>query len=182
MPLVIILNGPSSAGKSALARALQAEARRPLLHVEMDAFLAMLPESLQDHAETFRYRSDGPPNAPRVEIDTGPTGARLLQAIWAAAGALAGTGFDLVLDMVLTGWRPPDLAAAFPGHRVVLVRVTAPLAVLAAREAARPDRMPGMARAQLGLVDRGLAYDATADTADETPAELARSLAARFGL
>ena len=40
---VVLLNGAGSAGKSSIARALQAIAGRPLLHVQMDAFFDMLP-------------------------------------------------------------------------------------------------------------------------------------------
>jgi chloramphenicol 3-O phosphotransferase len=42
---VILLNGVGSAGKSSIARALQDITREPFLHVEMDAFLDMLPAS-----------------------------------------------------------------------------------------------------------------------------------------
>ncbi|GHD58475.1 hypothetical protein GCM10017083_41490 [Thalassobaculum fulvum] len=40
---IVLLNGAGSAGKSSIARALQAIAATPLLHMQMDAFLEMLP-------------------------------------------------------------------------------------------------------------------------------------------
>lgn len=52
---ILLLNGAGSAGKTSIAKALQAITREPYLHVAMDAFLDMLPEVYQDHAESFRY-------------------------------------------------------------------------------------------------------------------------------
>ncbi|MEZ5911499.1 MAG: hypothetical protein R3D84_04070 [Paracoccaceae bacterium] len=49
----MLLNGPGSAGKSTLARAVQALARGPVLHLEMDRYVEMLPDRFQDHGETF---------------------------------------------------------------------------------------------------------------------------------
>ena len=45
---IAVLNGIGSVGKSSIARALQAIASQPMLHVQMDAFLDMLPAALQD--------------------------------------------------------------------------------------------------------------------------------------
>ncbi|RUX39342.1 chloramphenicol phosphotransferase, partial [Mesorhizobium sp. M4A.F.Ca.ET.050.02.1.1] len=45
---IVPLNEVGSAGKSSIARALQATTAKPFLHVPMDAFLEMLPEALQD--------------------------------------------------------------------------------------------------------------------------------------
>lgn len=42
MPRIIILNGAGSAGKSSIAKALQAITNEPFLHVAMDDFLDIL--------------------------------------------------------------------------------------------------------------------------------------------
>ena len=43
MSRVVLLNGVSSVGKGSVAQALQRIASRPMLHVQMDAFLEMMP-------------------------------------------------------------------------------------------------------------------------------------------
>jgi len=53
---IVLLNGVGSAGKSSIAKALQAITVEPFLHVQMDAFLKMLPEPLQEHAPGLRLR------------------------------------------------------------------------------------------------------------------------------
>jgi chloramphenicol 3-O phosphotransferase len=47
---VIVLNGVSSAGKSSLARALQAITWPPFLHAQLDVFTQMLPLSFKTRA------------------------------------------------------------------------------------------------------------------------------------
>jgi chloramphenicol 3-O-phosphotransferase len=42
---IVVLNGIGSVGKSFVAKALQALVTEPFLHVQMDAFLDMLPEA-----------------------------------------------------------------------------------------------------------------------------------------
>lgn len=42
---IVLLNGVGSVGKGSIAKALQTMTSEPFLHVQMDAFLEMLPES-----------------------------------------------------------------------------------------------------------------------------------------
>jgi chloramphenicol 3-O phosphotransferase len=55
MARIILLNGVGSAGKSSIARALQAITSKPYLHVAMDSFLDMLPASYWDHPDGFTF-------------------------------------------------------------------------------------------------------------------------------
>ena len=58
MANIIILNGTSSAGKSTLAKALQAKLDTPYLHAGIDNYIFMLPkQSLNPPlwSEIFRY-------------------------------------------------------------------------------------------------------------------------------
>ena len=52
-PTIICLNGTSSSGKSTIARALQAHLEATFLHVELDTFIDMLPDSMRDDPEVF---------------------------------------------------------------------------------------------------------------------------------
>jgi chloramphenicol 3-O-phosphotransferase len=71
---VILLNGPGSAGKSSIAKALQAMTVESFLHVSMDTFLEMLPEKYSNHPDTFTYRIDSEDGKPTIVIETGPAG------------------------------------------------------------------------------------------------------------
>jgi chloramphenicol 3-O phosphotransferase len=65
---VVILNGVGSSGKSSIARALQDILDEPYLHVQMDAFLDMLPERLEDDDRAFSYRTSDDNGKPLVTI------------------------------------------------------------------------------------------------------------------
>ena len=162
---VVLLNGVGSAGKSSIAKALQAIATTPFLNVQMDAFLDMLPEALQDHPETFRYRTVTEDGHSAVAIETGPLGARLLRGMREAVAAMARAGNDLL-----------------EGVTFHAVGVFAPLEVLEARESARGDRLPGLARWQFGRVHRDMQYDLKVDTSTASTMECALAIKDRLGL
>lgn len=179
---IVLLNGAGSVGKSSIARALQAQAERPLLHVEMDAFLAMMPERLQDHPDTLTYRQVTDADGVRTEVVTGSLGAALLAGMRQAVAVLAGQGFDLVVDDVWLDGEPADYRTLLARHAVFRVGLTAPLAEIERREAARGDRQAGLARAQADRVHRGVRYDMMLDTATLSPDAAAARIARLAGL
>src|SRR5215472_13572904 len=78
---IIILNGVGSAGKSSIARALQAMTVRPFLHVEMDAFLAMLPPSMLGHPDGIVFDAVRQDGSPMVIIRTGEVARRAFRGM-----------------------------------------------------------------------------------------------------
>lgn len=178
MSRIVVLNGMGSVGKSALARALQAQSRVPLLHVAMDGFLEMLPPDLQDHPEGIAYVR----TATGVEVLVGPVGARLLDGMLGAVAALAEAGCDLVFDAVMDRQAAAACRARLRPFAAVFVGLVAPLDVIEAREAQRGDREIGLARTQFGRVHVGVDDDLTLDMARLTPEAAAQVLCERFGL
>jgi chloramphenicol 3-O phosphotransferase len=173
MASVILLNGPGSSGKSSTARALQAVLSGPFLHVAMDGFLDMLPEPLQDHPDGVAYL----PGKDGTRVALGPVGHRLIAGMRAAVAALAGAGNDLIVDDVLSAEGIADYRQRLQGHRLLVAGLSTPLPVLEAREAARGDRMAGLARDQVRWVAIRDGCDLTLDTSTATPADLAQRIA-----
>jgi chloramphenicol 3-O phosphotransferase len=178
---VILLNGVGSCGKSSIARALQEISAEPLLHVQMDAFLDMLPEALQDHPNGLLMQrvSDDPPE---IAIHVGPVLQRLLDGMKVAAAAMARAGNNLIVDDVMFDSTRAEWRAAFTGLDCRWVGVTAPLEVIEARERGRGDRMIGLARGQYELVHAGAEYDMVLDASSATPVELARQIRDAVGV
>jgi chloramphenicol 3-O phosphotransferase len=180
---IVLLNGVSSVGKGSAARALQAIAGRPMLHVQMDAFLEMLPARMFGSDEGYRFETWEEDGRPVTAVIGGPVLATTMRGMRGAVAALAEAGNDLIVDEVI--WDPADLAdyrrrlAAFDFHTVGLV---APLEVIEARERQRGDRDLGLARWQYGKVHAGMDYDLTLDAAEATPAELAAAIKVAFDL
>lgn len=179
---VVILNGVGSVGKSSVARAFLAVSREPLLHVQMDAFLDMLPERLQDDPSTFHFTAEATATTPSVRIDVGPVGRRLLVGMRAAVAALADAGNSLVVDDVMLGGEAEEYRRLLSGHRLFLVGVFAPLEIIEARERQRGDRMIGLARWQFDKVYKDVIYDIEISTADETAEACAERIREAFDL
>ena len=73
---VVLLNGVGSAGKSSIARALQGMTRDVFLHVQMDAFLEMLPAECPGGFSFETIIEDGHPS---VVISSGEAGKRAMR-------------------------------------------------------------------------------------------------------
>ncbi|MGV8831502.1 MAG: chloramphenicol phosphotransferase CPT family protein [Devosia sp.] len=184
-PRIILLNGVGSAGKSSIAKALQAIASRPFLHVQMDSFLDMLPAALENHPDTFTYRQVTAETGTEVVIATGPLGDQVLRGMRCAVRAMAEQGLNLIVDDVLMGRDDPgvreyrDLLSAFA---VDMVGVFARLETLEERERQRGDRLIGLARWQYERVHNAMSYDLEVHTDDHSPAIIAEQIRQSLGL
>jgi chloramphenicol 3-O phosphotransferase len=175
--LIIVLNGTSSAGKTSLAKALQRRWDGPLLAVGMDTVVFALPGRWLNPPgwhEVFVYTGSGD----SLRITAGPLGDRLIAGLHRSVAALAGQGFDVVVDHVLLSpsW-VSDLAVALDGFPVLSVGVRCPLEEIVRREAARGDRTLGQARAQFESVHAYAAYDVEVDTSLGDPDTCATGVA-----
>ena len=179
---IILLNGVGSSGKSSTAKALQSITRAPFLHMEMDAFIDMLPAALQDHPDGFAYETLEIDGKPQVVIKTGPVGERTLRGMRHAVVATAAQGNNLILDEVLLSDEKAEYRTLLAPFDVSWVGIFAPLEVLEAREKQRGDRLIGLARWQFDRVHRGIKYDLEVDTSIATPMECAGLIKQKFGL
>ncbi|MEU9076167.1 chloramphenicol phosphotransferase CPT [Kitasatospora sp. NPDC048538] len=174
---MIVLNGGSSSGKSSIARLLQERLPDPWLHLGADTLVDALPARLRDGGEGIGGLADGDGT-----VGVGAAFAALDAAWTLGVAAMARAGARIVVDEVFLGgaasqqrWR-----AALDGLDVLWVGVRCEPAVAAAREAARGDRVPGMAAAQAESVHRGVSYDLLVDTSRTAPGDCAGLIAARL--
>lgn len=170
---VIMLNGGSSSGKSAIARCLQAVLPEPWLTFGTDTFVEALPAAMRESDAGIEFGPDG-------EVVVGAE-FRTLEAAWLAGiVAMVRAGARVIVDEVFLGqaesqrrWRTAlgDIPATWVG-----VRCAADVAQ--AREAARGDRITGMAAAQAELVHQDVSYDLEVDTTHTEAMTCAYSIAA----
>lgn len=166
---VIVLNGGSSSGKSTLARQLQEALPHPWLTLGVDTLVEALPPALRLPGEGIGFGSEG-------EVSTGDV-FRQLDAAWSlGVAAMARAGARVIVDEVFLGaaasqarWRE-----ALTGLEVLWVGVRCDPDVAEAREAARGDRVGGMARAQAERVHEGVTYDLEVDTSGQDAVECVR--------
>ena len=179
---IIILNGAGSVGKSSIAKALQSMTAEPFLHVQMDAFVFMLPENSFDRPEGLTFETMIEDGKPSVRITSGPVADRTFRGMRRAIAAMAGQGNNLIVDEVMLENEWTDYAILLADFDVSLIGVVAPLDVLESRELDREDRLAGLARWQYDRVHRGLRYDFEVDTSRATPMECATLIKQAFGL
>jgi chloramphenicol 3-O phosphotransferase len=179
---IILLNGVGSVGKSSIAKALQGITRAPFLHVEMDAFLNMMPERYWDHPDGLTFETVQQDGKPAVVIRSGEVAERTFRGMRHAIAALARAGNNLIVDDVMLEDEMADYAALLSGFTLHAVGVFAPLEILEARERERGDRLIGLARWQYDRVHRGKRYALEIDTSAATAPECAERIRRAFGL
>jgi chloramphenicol 3-O phosphotransferase len=172
---VIVLNGGSSSGKSEIVRRLQAILPDPWLATGVDKLIEAMPVSMQAADGGIEFAPDG-------GVSVGPDFDRLQSAWMQGVAATARAGAGVIVDDVFLGgaasqqrWRK-----VLDGLDVLWVGVRCDPAVAVVREAARGDRVPGMAASQAEVVHNGVVYDLEVDTTSTDSVACARTIAARL--
>lgn len=147
----VILNGPSSAGKSTLMQQLQADATTPWVMFDELSFGSV-------------------PSGYLIWRDTaGP----LRRGFLAGIAALAAEGNQVVLSA--GGFPQQDFVNAFAAVPTLYVGLDCALDVLVERQRGRDDRWGGLAEGSLGCHD-GWRYDVRLDSGRASPGELAAEI------
>jgi len=171
----IAITGPAAAGKSTIAKALQAELirRGELWHVmELDVFARGLPREwikwgthLGEFAErgfVYARGADG-----RVDLTLGADGRRVLAAFHRSVAAVVKSGINVICETIVyddEDWR--DWTAALTDISARWVKLSAPIDVLEGREVERPRPAQGLARGMAARQPVG-EYDVEGDTGVE---------------
>ncbi|MFI9485165.1 chloramphenicol phosphotransferase CPT [Promicromonospora sp. NPDC052451] len=172
---VIVLNGGSSSGKSAIARSLQAVLPGAWLSLSIDTLVDAMPARLTTGGDGIGFADDG-------GVDVGHEFMALQDAWITGLVAMARAGAHVVVDDVFLGGaasqrRWLDALGDVPA---LWVGVRCDPAVAGQREAARGDRVAGMAAKQADVVHQGVAYDLEVDTTGTSSVDCARTIAAHL--
>lgn len=162
---IIFLNGPSSAGKTSIARVLQRHLSDPYLHMALDTFLGMFPSSFVQTAGGSGEIPSASDGDAAIAIYLTPVARRLISGYHHAIAACALAGNNLIVDHVLLErqWLE-ECVALLANIAVFFVGIHCPLQMLEARERARGDRTAGLARAQFDRVHAHRLYDLEVDS------------------
>jgi len=156
----VFLHGPSSSGKSALARALQLVLPEPWLFFDADTALSGYP---------YMHPSF-------VEDDH----RRWAHAYLVMVRALVTNGFGVIAEQILwTDGHVIDCREVLGELPILFVGVTSRLDVAEARETIRADREIGTAKHQFDAVYWRHEYDLVVDTSELPAEEAARIVADR---
>jgi chloramphenicol 3-O phosphotransferase len=164
---ILLLNGCTSAGKSSLTSALQAQLPECWLRFGIDDAIGMVPDALHNHRNGFWFDTDtwGDPR-----LNMGPVGQAALAAYRRAVVAMANSGARLIVDeVILDSDARNDWLAVLPTDGVIICGVRCELDELCRRERARGDRLMGQARGQFRHIHDGMIYDIEVDTTFASP-------------
>ena len=161
---IIFLNGVSSAGKTTLAKALQAKLSAPFYLLANDTFCDMAPEKFWD-------------------IDAGATCDRALKGMYHSIKAFSDIDINVIVDDVLlkvdeNGYdRLEECVTLLHEYNVLFVHVVcSDLEELRRREKERGDRGIGQGEGQLSELRPQDTYDITVDTFANTTEECAAQI------
>ncbi|MEM8857042.1 MAG: AAA family ATPase [Chloroflexota bacterium] len=146
MSQIILINGPSSAGKSTLARALREALDQPFLHFSFDVFIDNEVIPLK------KIRAGG--------VDWKAMRPQVFDGYHHCLKSLADAGNNLIVDHIIEqkAWLD-DLVGLLSEHDVFFVGVYCSVEELERRERARGDRRIGEARRDLETVHTFAPYD-----------------------
>ncbi len=179
---VVLLVGPSCAGKSTLAATLQALSPTPYLSLSLDGLFASVPGAWASDGERaedglrYEWLAAGDTAGPAIRrIVYGPVGWNFLQGFHRGVAAHADAGVQVVVDDMLLDLNVlADWASALAAVPTLLVSVTAPRQELLRREQARQVHpTPGLVAGHFEL-HHDLAADIRIDTSMIEPEEAAR--------
>ncbi len=160
---VLLLIGPSSVGKSTVARELQRTLPGLWFLAGVDMFWGMLDESQLPFGE-FRTDSESM--------------SRVTRGWHRAVAALAAEGNDLIVDDLWThDWWFEDWRSALDGITWWSVMLTAIPDALAARESERGDRPVGLAVSDLMRPVERAAFDLVVETSHLSAPQCAATIA-----
>jgi chloramphenicol 3-O phosphotransferase len=174
--LVLVLDGPSSVGKSTTLEALQrrwpAESAGPLVLAGLDATRALLGPGGRGRWAELVDRVEPSVAGRPPSFRYGPLGRELVSGMHRVAAAWARTGFDVGLDHCIVDTAMlADLRRACDGLPLLIIGMTCDPVVLDDREVDRTDVQEGRSAAQRAAMLE-VAHDDTIDTTESTTAEV----------
>ncbi len=168
---VIILNGPSSVGKSSIIKAFQAKQSNLWLSIGIDNFfVGVLPprfclEDKPEHYCVMRGVASEDKEGKLFTLIVGPEGQKVIKGMHRAIAAYAKAGNNVIVDYIKYEDRwLADLQDALRGIKVVWVGVTAPLEVIIQREKQRGTSPEGHVRSHYFTVHQHMPYNLMIDT------------------
>jgi len=166
--MVILINGTSSSGKTAVAKELQEILGGYPLNFSIDSVLYGLPGS------ALKRMTTGQKNP-------GLSYTKLEEGFYKCARALADLGHDLVIDNAIVTPRSAKLMVEYlNGISVLMVGLTCSTDELKRRELQRGDRTIGEAESQVDIIHKHCVYDVHLDSTKLSPLILAQEIQAHI--
>lgn len=190
---VIILNGPSAAGKSSLQKEFQ-HIMMPRLWIKLgidNLFDKPMPDitlenlAFWESSNPIRWiqTTKDKDEQPVITLYTGEEGEKVAYGMNSAIADYAKAGCNVIVDYVAykKEWID-DLQKKLNGIKTYWVKISIPLAILEEREAARNTSPKGHARSHYDYVHWDIPYDLELHSDKENAVQMANRLKTELGL
>ena len=188
---IIVLNGTSSAGKTTLARAIQAFAAEPFQLISFDQFRDGLPSRFRGlNSPTGSPGSRGlnvvakeANGSHATLIQLGEHGLRVVEGMHQAIATIATAGQNVVVDHFINHVDVAlDIQQVLRPFNPLYVGVYCELEELRRRESNRPGRFPGTAEAQRPAVYDCMNFHIQVDTTSTPASEISKEILNHYHL
>lgn len=179
---IIILNGPSVAGKSSIQKKIQESFDQLYLTAGLDSFVVntlgnKISSEINGVLVSKLIMSTDQEGNPVAEWHIGPLGKKVFKGMHRAIAAFAGVGNNLVVDYIMYSQDLlVDLVKVLKNYKVYFVGVRIPLEILEQREKERNTSPIGHARSHYNIVHTHDIYDLEVDTSQLTAEECAEKI------
>ena len=180
---IIILNGPSSAGKTSIGKHIQEIMNDHYIMLGLDNIIYTMPEKINDYKADMQPRdgfhwmkgTDDEGNV-LMHLTPGTYAQKIYDAMIGQVKFFADSGFNVIVDHVSLRNDYQMWVEALRDHQVLVCGVTAESKDLDERERQRGDRVLGGSRAQRLTVHTGYEYDVFINTSSTTTQEAAEKI------
>ena len=165
---ILIVNGPSSSGKTSIVHALQRKLGVPSLAPGIDMFTESMPQGYWcgDYGH-LGYKMEK--SSEGMVLKAGPFAKEMLKGMYAAWKALAEVGHLLIVDDCIMRETFPLALEGLKGVPVCFIGAYCSLEELERREVRRGNRPVGLARFDYYSVNFHESYDFKVDTTNQMP-------------
>jgi len=181
---VIILNGPSSVGKSSIIRSFQNKNNKVWLGIGLDKFFVdLLPskfylEAKPEHHTVMQGVASVDAKGNKVfNLYIGKEGQKVIKGMHRAIREYVRAGNNVIVDYI--NYDPfwiKDLKKSLKGIKVIFVKINASLKTIEEREKNRATSPQGHARSHYHTVHQGINYDLTINTDHKTVDEASEEI------
>lgn len=182
---VIILNGPSASGKSAIQKKIQENFDQPYLALGIDTLFdkplpdyyglgQIQPKGLFEEKDIRYVKKEVVDGQNAIKLFIGPIGRKVVSGMHHSIAAYAKQGNNVVVDYISyeDNWLP-ELREALDGVKVFYIGIKYPIEIVEAREKKRSTSPVGHARSHFNSVHIGFKYDLVIDDPSLSAEEIA---------
>lgn len=186
---IIILNGPSAAGKSSIQREFQ-YLMMPNLWIKLgidNLFDKPMPDITLENMQFWQTENpirwiettQDQDNNAIIALFMGEQGDRVAYGMNSAIAAYAQAGCNIIVDYIAykKEWAD-DLRTKLKHIKTYWIKIDAPLTVLEDREIARGTSPKGHARSHYATVHQGISYDLEFDSSKQSALAIAQNIKA----